>query len=70
MLLKISRSGTYYKPRPAKAEDGQYKRLIEEIFAKNPTYARRMAKHLNKLEIKIGRTRLTRLYRELGIQAI
>jgi len=71
LLLKISRSGIYYKSRPAKAEDSQYKRLIEEIFAKNPTYGtRRMTKHLNKLEIKIGRTRVTRLYRELGIQAI
>ncbi len=52
-------------------EDSQHKRLIEEMYRKNPTYGtRRMTKYLNKLEIKIGRTRVTRLYCELGIQAI
>ena len=73
MLLKISRSSIYYKnkPRIFEKEDKRHKRLIEEMFKKNPTYGtRRMTKYLNKLEIEIGRTRVTRLYRELGIQAI
>jgi len=72
-LLKISRSSIYYKnkPRILEKEDKCHKRLIEEMFTKNPTYGtRRMTKYLNKLGIEIGRTRVTRLYRELGIQAI
>jgi len=72
-LLRLSRSNIYYKARSRilEKEDGQHKRLIEEMYKKNPTYGtRRMTKYLNKLEIKIGRTRVTRLYRELGIQAI
>ena len=71
--LGISRSCIYYKskPRVFEKEDERFKRLIEEMFAKNPTYGtRRMTKYLNKLKITIGRTRVTRLYRELGIQAI
>ncbi len=72
-LLKVSRSSIYYKnkPRILEKEDKYHKRLIEEMFEKNPTYGtRRMTKYLSKLEIKIGRTRVTRLYHELGIQAI
>jgi len=55
--LGISRSCIYYKNRPRifEKEDGRFKRLIEEMFAKNPTYGtRRMTKYLNKLKIKIG----------------
>jgi len=72
-LLEVSRSSIYYKNRPRILwkEDEKIKRLIGEMYAKNSTYGtRRMTKHLNKLEIEIGRTRITRLYRELGIQAI
>ena len=72
-MLEISRSSIYYKnkPRVLEKEDERHKRLITEMFKKNPTYGtRRMTKYLNKLEIEIGRTRVTRLYRELGIRAI
>ncbi len=72
-LLEVSRSSIYYKNRPRilEKEDEKIKRLIGEMYRKNPTYGtRRMTKYLNKLEIDIGRTRVTRLYRELGIQAI
>ena len=72
-LLGISRSGLYYKKKARKTakEDENIKRFIEEMYAKNPTYGtRRMTKHLKKLGINIGRTRVTRLYRELGLEAI
>lgn len=72
-LLEVSRSSIYYKNRSRilEKEDEKIKRLIGEMYAKNSTYGtRRMTKYLNKLEFKIGRTRVTRLYREFGIQAI
>lgn len=70
-LVGISRSSTYYKPRPIKAEDLAIMRIIDEQYLKTPTYgSRTMRNHLRRLGYKINRKRVQRLMRRMGVEAI
>ena len=70
-LLEISRSAFYYKPLPENEEELKIKRKIDEIFVAHPSKGSRMiVDDLNAAEIKIGRYKVRRMMREMGIEAI
>ncbi len=70
-LLSLGRSSLYYKPKGESAETLVLMRRIDELFLKYPFYgARRMALHLRRKGVCIGRRRAGRLMRLMGLQAI
>ncbi len=71
-LLGISRSGIYYKPLiQDKTGDLFLKNLIDEQYTQTPFYgARRMAKELQAQGYPIGRKLVSRLMREMGLEAM
>ena len=70
-LLSIGRSSLYYTPKGECAETLALMRRIDELFLKYPFYgARRMALHLRRDGVRIGRRRAARLMRLMGLQAI
>jgi putative transposase len=70
-LLSISRSNLYYKPKGENLLNLKLMRLIDEQFLKTPCYgSRQMARHLNREGYCVGRHRVRRLMRLMGIEAI
>ena len=70
-LLSISRSGLYYKPKGENPLSLKLMRLIDEQYLKTPFYgSRQMARHLRREGYCVGRHRVRRLMRLMGIQAI
>ena len=73
-LLSLGRSSLYYEPKGESAETLVMRRMmrrIDELFLKYPFYgARRMALHLRREGVRIGRRRAARLMRLMGLQAI
>ena len=70
-LLSIGRSSLYYEPKGESAETLALMRRIDELFLKYPFYgARRMALHLRRKGVRIGRRRAARLMRLMGLEAI
>ena len=70
-LLSVGRSSLYYEPKGESAETLAPMRRIDELFLKYPFYgARRMALHLRREGVRIGRRRAGRLMRPMGLQAI
>ena len=70
-LLSVGRSSLYYEPKGESAETLAPMRRIDELFLKYPFYgARRMALHLRREGVRIGRFRAGRLMRLMGLQAI
>ena len=70
-LLSIGRSSLYYTPKGDSAETLALMRRIDDLFLKYPFYgARRMALHLLREGVRIGRRRAARLMRLTGLQAI
>ena len=70
-LLSLGRSSLYYTPKGESAETLALMRRIDELFLKYPFYgARRMALHLRREGVWIGRRRAARLMRLMGLQAI
>ena len=70
-LLQISRSGHYYRPRGESGDALALMRLIDEVFLESPYYgARQMMRHLHRLGHRIGRHRVARLMRKMGLRAI
>ena len=70
-LLQISRSGHYYRPRGESGDALALMRLIDEVFLESPYYgARQMMRHLHRLGHRIGRHRVARLMRTMGLRAI
>ena len=68
-LLQISRSGRYY--RPTGESEQTLMRLIDEAFLECPYYgSRQMMRHLHRLGQQIGRSRVVRLMRRMGLRAI
>ena len=58
-LLSLGRSSLYYKPKREGTETLVLMRRIDELFLKYPFYgARRMALHLRRKGVHIGRRRL------------
>ncbi len=70
-LLELSRSGIYYKPVPLSAMDVELMRQIDEIHLLCPFYgSRNIRNELWGKGYKIGRDRVRRLMRRMGIEAL
>jgi len=70
-LLSISRSGWYYEPTGEAPLNLQLMRLIDEQFLATPYYgSRQMARHLRRQGYNVGRHRVRRLMRRMGIEAV
>jgi putative transposase len=70
-LLGIARSSYYYQPRPASAEELDLLNRLDRIFTEHPVYgARRLRAMLLREGISVGRRRVRRLMRTLGLSAI
>ena len=70
-LLDLSRSGVYYKPVPLSAMDVELMRQIDEIHLLCPFYgSRNIRNELWGKGYKIGRDRVRRLMRRMGIEAL
>ena len=70
-VLAISRSSFYYTPKGESAENLSLMRRIDELFLKYPFYgSRQMARQLRREGLCIGRHRVRRLMRLMGLEAI
>ena len=70
-LLSISRSGWYYDPKGPTPLNLKLMRLIDEQFLLMPYYgSRQMARCLRRHGYCVGRHRVRRLMRVMGIEAI
>ena len=70
-LLNLARAGIYRKSSSVKADDLALMRLIDELHLKWPFYgARKLSVVLARVGRKVGRARVTRLMRLMGIEAI
>ena len=70
-LLDLGRSGVYYTPAPLRAKDMALMRQIDEIHLAYPFYGSRKIR--NELWAKgydVGRDRVRRLMRRMGIEAL
>lgn len=70
-LLDVSRSSVYYQPKPDSTEELDLLKRLDEIFTENPMYgSRRMQAMLKRDGILVGRRRIRRLMKKLGLWAI
>ena len=70
-VLAISRSSFYYTPKGESAENLALMRRIDELFLKYPFYgSRQMVRQLRREGLRIGRHRVRRLMRLMGLEAI
>jgi len=69
--LLISRSSFYYAPKGESPENLALMRRIDELFLKYPFYgSRQMVRQLRREGVCVGRHRVRRLMRLMGLQAI
>ena len=70
-LLGIVRSSFYYRSRPEAAEELEVLKQLDRIFTNHPVYgSRRLQVALLRGGISIGRRRVRRLMRKLGLWAV
>ncbi len=75
-LLLIGRSSFYYRPRHGvnggeSLENLALMRRIDELFLKYPIYgSRQMVRQLRREGLRVGRHRVRRLMRLMGLEAI
>ncbi len=70
-LLSISRSSFYYAPKGESPENLALMRRVDELFLKYPFYgSRQMVRQLRREGVRIGRHRVRRLMRLMGLAAI
>ena len=70
-LLKLSRSGLYYHPRPVSPADLTIMRRIDELHLDYPFAGSRMLRDLLCREgIQVGRRHVATLMKRMGIEAI
>lgn len=70
-LLGIARSSFYYRPRPESAAELDFLKRLDRIFTKHPIYgSRRLQVALLREGISVGRRRVRRLMRKLGLWAV
>ena len=70
-LLSISRSSFYYTPKGESPANLALMRRIDELFLKYPFYgSRQMVRQLRREGVCVGRHRVRRLMRLMGLQAI
>lgn len=70
-VLRLSRSGLYYRPRPVAPADLAVMRRIDELRLDYPFAGSRMLRDLPRGEgVSIGRQRVATMMRRMGIEAI
>jgi putative transposase len=70
-LLSISRSSLYYQTKGESSFNLDLMRLIDIQYLKTPFYgSRQMARHLRREGFCVGRKRIRRLMRLMGIEAL
>lgn len=70
-LLSINRSTYYYQPKGESPLNLELMRLIDEQYLETPWYgARQMARYLRRMGYGVGRTRIGRLMKLMGLSAI
>lgn len=70
-LAGIARSSYYYEAKGESAQNLELMRAIDEQFMETPWYgSRQMARHLRRKNRKVGRKRIRRLMRKMGLMAI
>lgn len=70
-LLKVSRSGWYYKPKEESPFNLSLMRVIDEQFLATPYYgSRQMTRQLRRSGYRVSRKRVRRLMRLMGLEAI
>ena len=70
-LVRISRSSFYYEAQGESGFNLELMRLIDEQFMETPYYgSRQMARHLRRQGYNVGRKRIRRLMRKMGLQAV
>lgn len=70
-LLAISRSSFYYTPRGESPENLALMRRIDEMFLRYPFFgSRQMVRQLRRDGVRVGRHRVRRLMRLMGLEAI
>lgn len=70
-LLELNRSSLYYEPAPIDPADIQLMNVIDEEFTKHPFLGvRGMTWRLNDLEHTVGKKRVRRLMRLMGLVAV
>ena len=71
VLLGLTRSSLYYRPKPPDPIEETLKREIQTQYLATPFYgARKMVVHLRRLGYEVGRKLVRRLMDALGIKAI
>ena len=70
-LLSIGRSSFYYAPKGESPSSLALMRRLDELFLKYPFYgSRQMVRQLRREAVRVGRHRVRRLMRLMGLQAI
>lgn len=70
-LLGLKRSTYYYEPKGESAENQDLIKIIDAQFLDTPFYGtRQMRRHLRNLGYKVGRRRVRRLMRKMGLAAV
>ena len=70
-LLGINRLSVYYTPREERAENLALMRRMDELSLQYPFYgSRQMARHLGREGVSVGRRRVRRLMRLMGLEAV
>jgi len=70
-LLALGRSGVYYRPAPESPFNLTLMRLIDEAFMESPFYGtRQMVRHLRRQGYEVGRKRVSRLMKIMGLSPI
>jgi putative transposase len=70
-LLELNRSFVYYTPVPLSAKDVELMRKIDEIHLAYPFYgSRKIRDELWAMGYDLGRDRVRRLMRRMGIEAL
>jgi putative transposase len=71
VMLGVARSSFYYRPRPARAEELDVLKRLDRIFTDHPVYgSRRPQVALWREGVSLGRRRVPRLMRKLGLWAV
>ncbi len=71
VVLSISRSSFYYVLKGESPENLALMRRIDELFMKHPFYgSRQMVRQLRREAVRVGRHRVRRLMRLMGLEAI
>ena len=69
-VLSIGRSSFYYAPKGESASRLALMRRLDALFLKYPFYgSRQMARQLRREGVRVGRHRVRRLMRLMGLQA-